>query len=108
VAQRLSALSGRPRPPHEPRKRWLRGSCAKPQVDIDGDAGDPILLEIDCLEGWRHLPIIRTRRTFASSVRATGVLVAFPCVIVEQIVRDDADCYRVSVGGVAVFTWVLV
>ena len=49
-------------PRHEPRERWPRGSpCAKPQVEVAGEPGDPIVLEIDCLEGRRHLPIIRTR-----------------------------------------------
>ena len=47
----------------EPRQRWPRGSpCAKPQVDIHGEPGDPIVLEIDCLDGRRHLPIIHARR----------------------------------------------
>ena len=47
----------------EPRQRWPRGSpCAKPQVAIDGEPGDPIVFEIDCLDGRRHLPIIRARR----------------------------------------------
>ena len=47
----------------EPRRRWPRGSpCAKPQVGIEGSPGDPIVLEIDCLEGRRHLPIIRVRQ----------------------------------------------
>ena len=56
-----TAASEQPR--HEPRERWPRGSpCAKPQTDVDGDPGDPIVLEIDCLEGRRQLPIIRTRR----------------------------------------------
>ena len=50
-------------PRHEPRERWPRGSpCAKPQVDVEGEPDDPIVLEIDCLEDRRHLPIIRTRR----------------------------------------------
>jgi Integrase core domain len=50
-------------PRREPREGWPRDSpCAKPQVDIEGEPGDPIVLEIDCLEGRRHLPIIRTRR----------------------------------------------
>ena len=50
-------------PRHEPRERWPRGSpCAKPQVDVEGEPGDPIVLKIDCLEGRRHLPIIRTRQ----------------------------------------------
>ncbi len=47
----------------EPRKDWPRGSpCANPQVDVDGKPGDPVIIEIDCLEGRRHLPIIRARR----------------------------------------------
>jgi len=47
----------------EPRERWPRGSpCAAPQVGIEGEPGDPIVLEIDCLEGWRHLPVISARR----------------------------------------------
>jgi transposase len=46
----------------EPRDRWPRSSpCARPQVEIDGEPGDPIVLEIDCLDGRRHLPIIRAR-----------------------------------------------
>ena len=47
----------------ESRELWPRGSpCAKPQVDIDGAPGDPIVLEIDCLEGRRHLPMIGAQR----------------------------------------------
>jgi putative transposase len=47
----------------EPRARWPRGSpCAQPQVGTEGEPGDPIVLEIDCLEGRRHLPVIRARR----------------------------------------------
>jgi putative transposase len=50
-------------PRHEPRQRWPRGlPCAKPQVDVDGDPGDPIVLEIDAFQGRRHLPLIRARR----------------------------------------------
>ncbi len=46
----------------EPRERWPRGSpCASPQVELEGEPGDPIVLEIDCLEGRRHLPIILAR-----------------------------------------------
>jgi transposase InsO family protein len=57
----LPAANEQPR--HEPRERWPRGSpCAKPQVDVEGEPGDPIVLKIDCLEGRRHLPIIRTRQ----------------------------------------------
>lgn len=47
----------------EPRKRWPRGSpCASPQVGIDGEPGDAVILEIDCYKGRRHLPILRARR----------------------------------------------
>ncbi len=48
----------------EPRKDWPRGSrCAKPQVDVDAMPGDTVIIEMDCLEGRRYLPIIRARRT---------------------------------------------
>jgi transposase InsO family protein len=54
------AANGQPR--YEPRQRWPRGSpCADPQVKILGNSGDPIILEIDCLKGRRHLPVISTR-----------------------------------------------
>jgi hypothetical protein len=47
----------------EPRPRWPRGSpCAKPQVGMEGEPGDAVILEIDCHNGRRHLPIIRMRR----------------------------------------------
>ena len=47
----------------EPRRDWPRkSSCAKPQVDVDGKPGDAVIMEIDCHEGRRHLPIIRARR----------------------------------------------
>ena len=47
----------------EPRERWPRGSpCARPQVDIDGEPGDPMFVEIDFLQGRRHLPILRAHR----------------------------------------------
>ena len=47
----------------EPRQRWPCGSpCAKPQVGIHGEPGDPVIFEIDCHEGRRHLPVIRGRR----------------------------------------------
>ena len=47
----------------EPRRSWPRGSpCAKPQVAIDGDPGDPLIIDIDCYEGRRYLPVIRARR----------------------------------------------
>jgi len=50
------------RPRLEPRDRWPRGSpCAKPQADVEGEPGDSIVFEIDCLEGRRHLPIIGAR-----------------------------------------------
>ena len=31
-------------------------------VGLQGAPGDPILFEIDCLDGRRHLPLIRIRR----------------------------------------------
>ena len=47
----------------EPRPKWPRGSpCAKLDVAIEGNPGDPIVLEIDRHEGRRHLPIIRVRQ----------------------------------------------
>ena len=47
----------------EPRKRWPRGSpCASPRVGIEGEPGDPVILEIDCFHGRRHLPVIRARQ----------------------------------------------
>ena len=47
----------------EPRQHWPRKlPCAKPHVDIQGNPGDAIILEIDCHEGRRHLPVIRARR----------------------------------------------
>jgi hypothetical protein len=47
----------------EPRKNWARGSpCTEPQVGINGDPGDPVIFEIDCLEGRRHPPVICIRR----------------------------------------------
>jgi hypothetical protein len=51
------------RPRIKPRPQWPRGSpCARPRVNIDGKPGDPVIIEIDCHEGRRHLPIIRARR----------------------------------------------
>ena len=59
----FSRLAANEQPRLEPREHWPRGSpCARPQVDIDGEPGDPIVLEIDCLEGRRYLPVIRARR----------------------------------------------
>jgi len=50
-------------PRFEPRERWPRGSpCASPQVDIEGESGDAIVLEIDFLAGRAHLPVISARR----------------------------------------------
>jgi hypothetical protein len=47
----------------EPRKRWPRGSpCSSPQASIEGNPGDPMILEIDCFHGRRHLPIIHARQ----------------------------------------------
>ena len=50
-------------PRFEPRRDWpCKSPCAKPQVDVDRKAGDPVIIEIDCHEGRSHLPIIRVRR----------------------------------------------
>ncbi len=50
-------------PRYEPREHWPRGSpCAKPQVNIEGDPGAPVILELDCYKGRPHLPIIRARQ----------------------------------------------
>ena len=58
----FSRLAANAQPRHELRECWPRGApCAKPQVDIDGEPGDPIVLEIDCLEGRCHLPVLGTR-----------------------------------------------
>ena len=46
----------------EPRRDWPRKSpCANPQVDVDGKPGDPVIIEIDCHEGRRPLPIVLAR-----------------------------------------------
>jgi len=51
------------RPRYEPRKRWPRGSpCAAPVVEVDGEPGDPVIVEIDYHQGRRHLPILRVCR----------------------------------------------
>jgi transposase InsO family protein len=61
-------LPANAQPRIEPRPRWPRGSpCAKPWVGIEGDPGDGIILEIDCLEWRRHLPVIRARRAARTS-----------------------------------------
>jgi putative transposase len=58
----FSRTAANEQPRIEPRRNWPRGSpCAKPQANIDGALGDPVIFEIDCLEGRRHLPIIRER-----------------------------------------------
>jgi len=50
-------------PRFEPRSRWPRGSpCAAPQVEIEGEPGDPAVIEIDYFAGRRHLPVISARR----------------------------------------------
>ena len=55
--------AGNEQPRFEPRQNWPRGSpCAKPQVAVDGNPGDALVVEIDCLENRRHLPVIRVRR----------------------------------------------
>jgi hypothetical protein len=42
----------------EPRLRQTRN----PHVDIEGNPGDTMVLEADCVENRRHLPVIRVRR----------------------------------------------
>jgi putative transposase len=47
----------------EPRANWPRDApCAQPQVDMVGQPGAPIIFEVDCLKGRRHLPIVRAQR----------------------------------------------
>jgi len=47
----------------EPRARWPRGSpCAAPLADVGGNPGDWFVVELDRLEGRRHLPILRAKR----------------------------------------------
>jgi hypothetical protein len=36
--------------------------CGKLHVGIEGEPGDPVILDIDCHEGRRHLPIVRVNR----------------------------------------------
>ena len=53
----------------EPRRKWPRGSpCSKPHVSMEGDPGDPVTFEIDCLEGRRHLPVLRVGRAACATV----------------------------------------
>jgi hypothetical protein len=77
-----------------------------------GEAGDPIVLEIDCLEGRRHLPMIGVQRAaqhFCSQRSGYWcALVALSGVIVVQIVKDRACCYGVAVGIYDVNVWILV
>jgi hypothetical protein len=50
-------------PRFEPRASWPQDArCAQPQVDTVGRPGDPLIFKIDCLNGRRHLPIIRAQR----------------------------------------------
>jgi hypothetical protein len=59
---RFSRPAANEQPRIEPRKRWPRGlPCAKPQVAVEGNPGDATVLEIDCLENRRHLPVIPVR-----------------------------------------------
>jgi hypothetical protein len=47
----------------EPRRKWPCGSpCAKPQIVVKGNSRDAMVVELDCLENRRHLPVIRVRR----------------------------------------------
>jgi hypothetical protein len=59
----VSREAANEQPRFELRERWPRDSpCAKPQVEIEGELGDLILLDIDCLESRRHVPVINVRR----------------------------------------------
>ena len=46
-------------PPTAPELARAGSPCAKPQVAVDGNPGDALVIEIDCLENRRHLPVIR-------------------------------------------------
>ncbi len=51
------------RPRIEPRKHWPRGSpCAKPWALVAGKPGSRFTVQIDCLEGRRHLPVVKLKR----------------------------------------------
>ncbi len=51
------------RPRFEPRDRWPRGSpCARPWALVKGKPGVLLELDIEFLDGRRHLPIVRVKR----------------------------------------------
>lgn len=58
----------RRRPKHksprwEPRENWDRGSpCAGPNTLIKGKPGVKLTLEVDCLGGRKHLPVVQVRK----------------------------------------------
>ncbi len=50
-------------PRFEPRPRWPRGSpCALPQALVKGAPGIHLQMQVACLSGGRHLPVIMLRR----------------------------------------------
>lgn len=58
---RLRPANRRPR--IEPRKRWPRSApCAEPRTLVAGQPGDRFTLEVDFLDGRRHLPIVSLKR----------------------------------------------
>ena len=51
------------RPRIEPRKHWPRRSrCSRPQTLIAGQPGDWFTMEVDFINGRRHLPIVLLKR----------------------------------------------
>lgn len=59
----FSRAAANEQPRLEPRASWPKDArCAQPQVDTEGQPGDPIIFEIDCLKARHHLPTIRAYR----------------------------------------------
>jgi hypothetical protein len=51
------------RPRFESRSRWPRGSpCARPWALVKGKPGVFLDLDIEFLDGRRHLPVVRVKR----------------------------------------------
>lgn len=50
-------------PRFEPRQHWPRGSpCAKPQTMVKGQSDVKLELEVDFINGRKHLPIVKLKR----------------------------------------------
>ena len=83
---------------YEPRRRRPRGSpCAKPQAEVSGEAGDPIVLEIDCFEGRRHLPVISTRRRRVKKLgRSESAAVFWISSCLRERIPDGPDRNKVK------------